>query len=71
MTLLRKVVQLCIDFIVTAVEFADISRQSYAKFLGTYLYKTRKLPRNFETCIFLCYRRCLYRNQTSLHIAHM
>lgn len=56
MTLLRKVVQLCIDFIVTAVEFADISRQqSYAKFLGTYLYKTRKLPRNFETCIFLCY----------------
>ena len=35
MTLLRKVVQLCIDFIVTAVEFADISRQSCAKFLGT------------------------------------
>ena len=55
MTLLGKVVQLCIDFMVTAVEFADISRQSYAKFLGTYLYKTRKLPRNFETCIFLCY----------------
>lgn len=55
MTLLRKVVQLCIDFMVTAVEFADISRQSYAKVLGTYLYKTRKLLRNFETCIFLCY----------------
>lgn len=47
MTLLRNVVQVCISFIITAVEFADISKRWYSKFYGL----TSTEPANYRAIL--------------------